>query len=275
MNLSEFYDHVVLRDLLEYTAPGIVVLIKTATGMELASYALTHGLMIVPFVVAHPWHGLIALLFFGYVIGHILTAVHGLISREALRSEEASKSGKDKPRKPLRIFKFLKQEDTNLVADTFKQTSWFASRVSGLMRKQLNIQPADAEKLLLSDSKDSRIFREIIRGIVQLQVPELYREHVNRHSVVSRFCQNMAIAIVIVLVAFALGWGTLMLSRPFDRLSWLALVVGLTLIFDGMISVAALWKRAERLRRTMIRHTFELLCLGNSSGKKTPPAELS
>lgn len=261
MNLSEFYDHVVLRDLLEYTAPGSVVIAGMASALDIANFALGYDLRVAHFVIAHPWHSLVGFLFFGYVVGHILTGVHVLIFREC------------------KLFGWLKEDDTPLITSTFDGTPWFVSRVADEIGKHLRIPPAEAENLLLNDKKSAPVIRELVRGLVQVRLPDLYSEYVNRHSILSRFCQNMAIGIAIVLLALIAALGALIsircLSHVFGRVDWLVLVIVVILIFDGLISIVALWQRSRRLRRTMMKHTFELLCLEYPGGTKPTLSELS
>lgn len=266
MNLSEFYDHVVLRDLLEYTAPGSVVVAGGAGALDIVDFALSQDLRIAHFLTAHPWHALVFLLFSGYLVGHILTAIHGWLFRTP---------------------------ELNLVGDFFKNNSWLAARVSEAIASQLNIQPAEAENLLKNENTPS-VIRELGRAVVQLHLPELYREYVNRHSILSRFCENMAIAIAVALLILTVGLGTLMFIRhsPSQMLvdprewlilmagslaprDWLIIGTGSTIIIGGLASIAALWKRAARLRRTMTRHTFELLYLDHLGVPKTASHDFS
>ena len=201
MNLAEFYDHVVLRDLLEYTAPGSVVIAGGAFALDIANFALGFDLRAAHFVIAHPWHSLVFLLFSGYVMGHILTAIHS--------------------------WKFRSPE-TNLVSDALNNNEWFISRVSDVIAAQLRIPKTEARDLLVhkkfvneveerQHKKSAEIVRELGRAVVQLHLPDLYREYVNRHSILSRFCQNMAIGIVIALVALIAGLVLLLCMRYSSR----------------------------------------------------------
>ena len=212
MNLAEFYDHVVLRDLLEYTAPGSVVIAGCAFALDIANYALGFDLRAAHFVIAHPWHSLAFLLFFGYLMGHILTAFR------------SSKVG---------------SQEANLVSLALKDNEWFISRVSDAIAAQFRIPKAEARELLVQNkfgSKESKskeretkktaaIVRELGRAIVQLHLPDLYREYVNRHSILSRFCQNMAKGITLALLALITGLILLLWMRHWSAL-FLSLAIG-------------------------------------------------
>jgi hypothetical protein len=110
VNLAEFYDHVVLRDLLEYTAPGVVVMAGGPAAVDIASFALGFDFPVMHFATAHPWQGLVSLLFFGYLTGHILTAVQ------------------------------FRGPETNLESETLKDNAWFTSHVSSAIAARLSIR---------------------------------------------------------------------------------------------------------------------------------------
>jgi hypothetical protein len=264
VNLAEFYDHVVLRDLLEYTAPGSVVIAGGAFALDIANFALGFDLRAAHFVIAHPWHSLVFLLFSGYVMGHVLTAIHS--------------------------WKFRSPE-TNLVSDALNNNEWFISGVADAIAAQLRIPKNDARNLLVPSKKEmnedeerqhkkrAEIVRELGRAVVQMHLPDLYREYVNRHSILSRFCQNMAIGIAIALVALIAALVLLLCMRyssarpsPHD---WLILSVGLVALIAGRFSILALWKRSARLRVTMTKHTLELLYLDHLGVAKTSSQGLS
>lgn len=252
MNLSEFYDHVVLRDLLEYTAPGSVALIGLASGLDIASFALSSNLPVSHFATVHPWHSLIVLLFFGYVLGHILTAVR------------------------------FGNDETNLVKSVLdeKKRAWFTSSASDAVATNLRIPESELQEIWRNPEATS-VIREMCRAVVQLRFPELYREYVNRHSILSRFLENLTIAIAISLLALLMGLGVVVwksyssgtFTPPLNYV--LIMGSGLTVILAGIISMIALSKRSARLRLTMTRHTFELLYLDHigiseSNSKQSP-----
>jgi hypothetical protein len=294
MNLAEFYDHVVLRDLLEYTAPGTVVLVGVASAFDMANFALTSDLAVAHFAVTHPWHSLVFLLFFGYVTGHILAAVHSRLFRdgEAKLVSDVLETREEKANDGFcsRVFNAIadvlrlgkkasepaKSQGSSSVKDAVHDNTWLLSRVSNAL-EPLGIPQSEAENFL-KDKKTASIARELCRAVVQLHLPDLYREYVNRHSILSRFCQNMAIGIAIALSVLALAWVVYLCSRFWSGLTprhFLVFVSGLIVIFGGVCSVCALWARAARLRRTMARHTFELFYLDHVGIAKTAPRDLS
>jgi len=248
MNLSEFYDHVVLRDLLEYTAPGIVVIAGGSAGVDLAVYARGLDLPVSNFAVGHPWHSMVLVLFFGYLIGHILTAIHGPLFR----------GGEGK----------ILQE--TIAANTSEESKWFVSVVSEGIARQLQLPKADVETLLKHE-KDSTIIRELSRAIVQLHLPDLYREHINRHSILSRFCGNVAMAIAVSVLAAVPGLFLLIVkwcsSSVPEQMTLIVTSIG---VFLGACSIYPLLRRSARLRISMTKHTFELLYLDRQNLTKTP-----
>ena len=238
MKLSEFYDHVVLRDLLEYTAPGIIVLVGAGAALEIANFAFGYGLKVTHFASAHPWQVLVFLVFFGYLLGHVLTAIHEL---------------------------FFRKRDRLLAKKVLKKNDWLASRASEAIAEHLNIQSAEARNLLEQEDTAS-VTRELGRAIVQSHLPDLYREYVNRHSILSRFCGNLALAIAVVLLALlaslgALVWYRIYTAGTVDAHARLVSGVSAIVIVGGLLSIWALGRRSGRLRQTMTRHTFELLYL--------------
>ena len=303
MNVAEFYDHVVLRDLLEYTAPGTVVLVGVASALDIANFALTSDLAVAHFAVAHPWHSLVFLLFFGYVAGHILAAVHSrlfrddeakLVSDVLESSEEESREEKTNDGFCSCVFNVIakaiavvqrvgkkanepaKTHTNSSASEVVHADSWLFSRVSNAL-EPLGVSQSEAEKFL-KDKQTASIARELCRTVVQLHLPDLYREYVNRHSILSRFCQNMAIGIAIALSVLTLAWVVYLCCKFRSGVAprhVLVLVSGLIVIFGGVCSIWALWERAARLRRTMARHTFELFYLNHAGIAKTAPRELS
>jgi hypothetical protein len=234
MNLSEFYDNIVLRDMLEYTAPGAVVILGIAVVLEALDDSLSANTSVVPFIGQYPWHALFLLLFFGYVFGHTLTAIHTWVFRGGERM---------------------------LASETLTRYEWLRSKISKTASRQLHISEADTAELL-DKAETAELVRELARSIIHQRLPDLYREFVSRHSILSRFCQNMAVALsfflLLLLVSAVVSWNALLPEQPVTH-TWVTIaVVALLLFGTGTVSVVALWKRSSSLRRTMAKNTFEL-----------------
>jgi hypothetical protein len=131
------------------------------------------------------------------------------------------------------------------------------------------------------DEKKAPVVRELSRAVVQLHLPSLYREYVNRHSILSRFCQNLAIGIAVVILALFVSLGLLVLCRRnlSERFlcpqELLILGVGSAVIIGGMVAIVALWIRATKLRLRMTKHTFELFYLDHLGVAKTSSQDWS
>ena len=172
MNLAEFYDHVVLRDLLEYTAPGSVVIAGGAFALDIANFALGFDLRAAHFVIAHPWHSLVFLLFSGYVMGHILTAIHS--------------------------WKFRSPE-TNLVSDALNNNEWFISRVSDVIAAQLRIPKTEARDLLVHkkfvnevEERQHKKGRKSFENSVVLLFSCTYQTFIESMSIDIQSCRDFA-----------------------------------------------------------------------------------
>jgi len=116
---------------------------------------------------------------------------------------------------------------------------------------------------LLDDENTAEVIREVSRSIIQNRAPKLYQEFVNRHSILSRFCQNMAISIVVFSLSIALllplfgaeWWDTLVGKT---RGSCYAVVIAVLAIVVLVLSILRLQEMSLKLRRFMARHTFEI-----------------
>lgn len=232
MDVSEFYENIVLRDLLEYTVPGAVTIGGFGIVHEALSARLGLGTSIAALVHENFWPVLFLSLILSYVTGHILTSIHSWLFRGA---------------------------DRDLALKVLGEQPWLKSIVVKIISNEMEL--SNQEVLTLIDNKKTaEIMREIGRGIIQENLPKLHREYVGRHSILSRFCQNMVIAIYGVVISLSIS-----IWLVFDRLCIIVqgnvvaiVVVGVFVCAIVVLSILALHRRSARLRLSMARHTFEI-----------------
>ena len=233
MDLDKFYDTVVLRDILEYTFPGSIVVasamlvsdtILAQLGIKYSFYA---NLPTIPL-----WQ-ILVLLAVSYLMGHILTA----FDSHFFRSDENKQTG-----------------------DVIQKSEWLKGKLVKVLAKYTETTNSDLEKLINKPSEISTL-REIGRAIVHKNQQELYREFVNRHSIFSRLFKNISLALSFFLVSLVtssiIGWKSL---RPFFS-THLILAIFTSVLLVGLISII-IWllnERSRKIRSTMIKHTFQIL----------------
>ena len=230
--LSQLYETVVLRDLLQYITPGLIALLGLNVVIEALVRKLGLGISVFEQVFAGNLPTLVLTLLLSYVFGILLTATN---------------------------VRFLRGKDKDLSLKFFKSNQWLQSRISKVISSEMGLSEPEATGLLGS-SETAETMREIGRSIVQHRLPALHREFVGRHSILSRFCQNLAIAIIILLVSIAssivMWWNTLPIIVQPAPVATIVVVVALFVL--GILSVRTLVRHAARLRDNMTKHTFEI-----------------
>ena len=184
---------------------------------------------------------LIALLL-AYMTGHVLTAIHA---------------------------RFFRGKEKNQAITIFGKNEWLKSRIGQVVSSEMEVSLDETEEWL-ENSEIAENIREIGRSIVHLNLPELYREFVGRHSILSRFCQNLAIAILILTASVSLSAGILW-DEVFAKMQTASIwgIIVLALFFALIImTVIALFTRSSKLRQTMTKHTFQLWYVASLEAKK-------
>ncbi|HEV8581901.1 MAG TPA: hypothetical protein VGX68_22765 [Thermoanaerobaculia bacterium] len=233
MGVSEFYDSVVLRDFLEYTAPGAIVISAVGLSLEVFNAKLDLELSPIDLFLTHPWPALAFIIFPAYIIGHVLTAINAWVGRVG---------------------------EQKIAAQVLNDDDWFRLRFAQVVAVELQISTEEC-LTILKDPVSAETLREIGRSVAHRHAGNLYREFIGRHSILSRFCQNMVVAMgVSVWLVFLSAWilwvdlsGRARLIAPLPL--WL---VAVTFLGLTCLSMVALSRRSLRLRKTMTKHTFQI-----------------
>lgn len=207
MDVLKFYENIILRDLLEYTVPGAVVII----GLGVVTQVLLGRIQVDLFGALRHYQSFafVVAVFGAYVIGHILAAIHALLFRPA---------------------------EERLASKVLDANPWLKQRVAQAITRQFCVSQTDAHNLI----DQGRMLRELARSIVHANAQQLYREFVNRHSVLSRFCQNLRLAIWVFLAACSVSafidWHTIWpVARNDGALVAMAITAVVVLIAVGEI----------------------------------------
>ena len=233
MDLDKFYDTVVLRDILEYTFPGSIVV----ASMMLLSDSILAKLGIPYSFFANlgniPLWQILVLLAISYLMGHILTAFDS---------------------------RFFRNDENNQTVDVIAKNEWLKGKLVKVFAKYTETTSSDMEKLI-KESSNVTTLREIGRAIVHKNQPELYREFTNRHSIFSRLFKNVSIALKFLLLSVAIsswvGWASL--HPLFSAHPFLTAFISIFLISSIGVIVWLLDERSRKIRSTMIKHTFQIL----------------
>jgi hypothetical protein len=240
MSIREFYENVILRDILQYTIPGGIVGASAAT---LWCVYATHMLGLPPDwpTITANWIPLSLFSFaIAYAIGHGLTAYSkGDDHRDAETSTLTTLDGSADGTIP------------NLVDTVVVQP--IISAVQQMIGNQ-----DKAVREALYDVQGFRRLRELLRNLAQRLEPDQFHEYVARHSILSRFCLNMAFAV-------SVSAGCLV-TALLIRMSWdSARSVSATAVIAAVLIAASvagnrLFKaRYRNLRHTLARHTLVIV----------------
>jgi ABC-type multidrug transport system fused ATPase/permease subunit len=231
MDLEKLYENIILRDLFQYLTPGSLTLIGLCIffesvlrklGINISVYAALTGSFLSLFMA----------FVLSYAAGHLLTSAHTL---------------------------FLRKREQERTAEVLDKNNWLSERVNFLAKNYFHDAGLDGETVQ-SLTDDSETLREMVRALIYQRRPLLNREYVVRHSILSRFCQNMALALITLLVLVLLSawvrWDEVM--TRVRQAPLLAIFAGIFTLLITALSIAAFFKRADRLRRMMIKHTFQI-----------------
>jgi hypothetical protein len=252
MDLAKFYDTVVLRDILEYTLPGSIVV---ASAMLISDTILAQVGIHYSFfanLANIPLWQIFVLVAISYLMGHILTAFDS------------------------QFFRGDRGEEEKQTREVILKNEWLKGKLVKVFAINTETETADIEKLIMQQPSQVKTLREIARAIIHKNQQELYREFVNRHSIFSRLFKNVSIALTIFLISLVIssiiGWK--FLHPLFSAHLFLSIFTSILLV--GLIS-AMIWllnSRSRRIRSTMIEHTFQILYADYimSHGSKKKPS---
>jgi hypothetical protein len=257
MNFNQFYENIILRDVIEYFTPGanflaglyrVIVSFFTRLGLHPSLFDINS-------LNSFPLLGMAILI--AYAFGHLLTGVSSTFFRKA---------------------------ENQQATEVLKKDKWLKAQVAKVASKYLGESESKTSELLDNPSMASTI-REIGRTIIQHKMPAVHKEFVVRLSILSRFCQNMSIAIGGVLISCLLttiiNWNDIQkIIRPVqaEALLTTGFIFGL-----GILGVYLFARRAVSLRRNMIKFTFQIWYIsfletepkGNNKRTNKPPSPKS
>ncbi|MGC1378387.1 MAG: hypothetical protein WA821_19300 [Anaerolineales bacterium] len=226
MNFSQFYENIILRDVIEYFTPGFLFL----AGIALLFVSLMNkmGIDISPIVQTASTFMtaiLAVVVVIAYVLGHLIAGISDLF--------------------------FRKYEDEQAI-QVLTKDNWLKLQVAKMVSEYFGVPLAEANEMLADASTASSI-REIARVVAQHRMPEIQKEFVIRLSILSRFCQNMAVVIWGIMLSSIL----VLIIELGNNLSIQPLIASFLLALGIIISYIFL-RRAGQLRFNMIRFTFQI-----------------
>lgn len=253
MNFEKLYENIILRDILEYFTPGAIFIcgvclifeslindlaVKASLFLPIKDKPLNTSLFLV--IQENPLL-IIFLSLLGYASGHFLTAINKKWFREKTLFKKLNFFQKKEDENPF----------SNLTKDDFVKNHLLDAIFASMKIAETNF---DTVKKSLNDSESFKFIREIGRTVIQEKRPSAYREFVVRHSILSRFCENMVIALSFLLFSVYLfsyyripGFWNIAKDNAF-------VVIILTAIV--LIAIYFFKYRIAELRKNMVRHTF-------------------
>lgn len=232
MNFSQFYENIILRDVIEYFTPGIIFLSGVILLLESVFRQLGLGVSFLSPSNANNFAiGVIGVVI-AYAIGHLLTGVSTI---------------------------FFRHKESEQATELFKKETWLKEQVAKVVANYLMVTETRACEML-EDSIMASSIREIGRTVIQQRMPLLHKEFVARLSILSRFCQNMSIAIGGVLISMLLSviinWENIQKITQLEPSAIYLTAIFLTTL--SLLGVYVFANRARRLRKNMIRYTFHI-----------------
>lgn len=233
MDIEKLYESVILRDTLEYIIPGAIFLCGIICVSQAFLFSLGQGLVLISFLYQGNISLTIALVALSYLLGHLLTEIRSSYFDRSDKDYTLSIVNKDKI-----IQNFLKEIlHTYLAIDKYQV-----------------IENID-------NTASLETIREIIRAFIYERQPKLHREFVGRHSILSRFSRNMAISLSIFFICLALSILFVFeeIRLAFMNFPFQTSVATVLVIIFFITSIRLFNRRSVKLRKSMTRHTFEIL----------------
>lgn len=240
MDIEKLYETVILRDILEYFTPGAIVVFSTGLLFESALRAIGAPTSLFQ-TIFQSFTSIIITSVICYAVGHVLTGIDYVVFRGKETTQAIEVLSKNK---------ILYNNTLNTIADYM-----------GIPAYEIND--------LLNEPQSATTIREISRGLIHARQQSLYRDFVSRHSIFSRFCQNMALALTFFLLATGISsliaWPIL---APFFLISPIVSISSMVILFLlTLFAIRIFSDRAVRLRKIMIKHTFQILYIDSIDTK--------
>jgi hypothetical protein len=231
MDLEKLYENIVLRDLLQYLTPGSILLLGLCVFLETVLKRLDAKISLFR-VLNGSTISLILAFILAYLAGQMVAGACGLFLREDMK-------------KPT--------------TDVLNNNPGLMRNVGYLIKFYFqDIGFDDMENL--STPEGAASLREIVRTLIQYRMPSLNKEFVARHSILARFCQNMALALATLLIFILLSawvsWSEL--SAKLQTAPALAISTAIFILLLIVLGIVICWHRSARLRDIMIKNTFQI-----------------
>lgn len=233
MDIEKLYESVILRDTLEYIIPGAIFLGGLICVSQAFLFSLGQGLILISFLYQGNIFLAITLVALSYLLGHLLTEI---------RSSYFDRSDRD--------YTLSIVNNDEIIQNSLKE----------ILHTYLAIDKYQASENI-DNTASLETIREIIRAFIYERQPKLHREFVGRHSILSRFSRNMAISLSIFFICLALSIifafeeiRLVVINFPFQTSVATVLI---TVFF--ITSIRLFNRRSVKLRKSMARHTFEIL----------------
>jgi len=244
MNLRQFYDTVIYRDLVHHILPGSIALLGVGVLGEAIIHRLGINASLLDIVLNSGWTGGILILGLAFMSGHALSTLFPAIQR---------------------------RKQITLEYDTLASNTWLKQRVTIALAAYFDVPETQVQEWL-ENAGTVRVLREMGRQLAQENHPDLYQEFVGRYSVLSVFSLNMITALVWLLLSMTISglisWDTIVQWSQVNSNSEFLIVLSVCVV-AGVLLLARLYlQHAFWLRKYMIQHTFEIWCIDYFNKKK-------
>lgn len=249
MDIAKLYESIILRDILEYLTPGSIILFSLCLITEAAIRVLDIKFSIFSAISGGQFLVVVILFAIAYSFGQILTGMDYIWFR-----------GKE-----------ISQANEALGGDPFLR-----KKIVLVVSQYMEVSEQEANEII-NEAGSASTLRELTRSIIFSRSQSLYRDFVNRHSILSRFCKNMSLALTFLLfsifISVVFSWKEIFAifqKSPFVASVELILIIGLI-----VCSIYVFTKRSEKLRRIMAKHTFQILYADFINSKLTQSSTIN
>jgi hypothetical protein len=252
MNLRQFYETVVFRDLVNHTLPGSVALIGVGMvgGAVVSRLGLNHSLSDALRKIGIFSHnvviGVTIFIVLAYIAGNALSALFPLT---------------------------LRNKQSTLAYHALASHPWLQQQVELCLAAYFKVSQRQSHTWL-ADPETVRMLRETGRELAQKDYPHLYQEFIGRYSVLSIFSLNMAYALIWLLLsaglAMCVSWPIISTSSYFKSHDTFLIGLSIGVVISTLALARLFLERAFSLRKRMIRHTFEIWLIGYGIDRKAP-----
>lgn len=232
MDIDKFYDNIVLRDIVEYLTPGAIFLFSVVLLAEATLRGIGSNISPLNSMSTSGFLGFVIMGLAAYVFGHFITGLYTWLFRD---------------------------KESEQIVDVLRKDEVLRSQIIHTISDHLKI-PEPQVQDMLKDPRKANEIRQIGRALIYHRMQPLYREFVGRLSILSRFHQNMTVSLTLLLISaiasIILDWREIenfTTISPF--ISTISLILIVTII---VLSILIFVDRSRRLRRNMIRYTFQV-----------------